>query len=151
MIKRNIKKITTSTALFTSLLLAGCATTSLPPEMEAIKLESVDSNSATIPRLYLYQTDGTTLLRGDIKRRIHAHGEIPGHLHIELISADGKVLKEADTSYKRKSSEAHDGSFEIPLPASIPAGSTIRVTHHDLVSHQQESVETPWRDVNRSE
>jgi hypothetical protein len=143
-----IKRVTTTAALLTTLFLAGCATTPSAQQAEKIKLEGVDSNSARISRLYLTPSEGETLLRGEVERRIHAHGQIPGHLHVELISPEGKVIKEADIGYARQNSDNHNGNFKLVLPEEIEAGSTLRVTHHDPVSHMTEPVESPWHDVN---
>lgn len=151
MVKLNVKRAATAAALLAMLFLAGCAATPSVWEDNGIKLEGVDSGSARIYRLYLQPTATATLLRGEVTRRIHAHGQIPGHLHVELISPEGKVIKEADVGYRRQSSSAHDGSFELALPGPVAAGSTIRVTHHDPVSHQPEPVENPWSDVNSGE
>jgi hypothetical protein len=149
MMQLNIKRA--ASTLLLVLFLAGCTSTPSVWQEDGVRLEGIDSNTARINRLYLQPANGAILLRGDVTRYIHAHGQIPGHLHIELISAQGKTVGEADIGYSRQNSNSHDGSFELALPAPIPAGSTIRVTHHDPVSHLPEPVENPWHEVNDSE
>lgn len=116
-----------------------------------IKVEGVNSETARITRLILMPRKDQQVLRGEITRRIHAHGQIPGHLHLELISPQGKVVKTADINYSRPSSSSHVGSFELALPADIEAGSTVRVTHHDLSTHSQGSAASQWQDVTNGQ
>lgn len=151
MIKLKMRNLAAIAALATTLALAGCASTPPAQQSSSIKLEGIDSNTAQISRLYLVPDNGQTVLRGEVTRRMHLHGQIPGHLHVELISLEGKLIKEADISYKRKDTHGHDGTFELTLPGEVAAGSTIRVTHHDLVSHQQDQVESQWRDATGGE
>lgn len=146
----NIRRTATATALLAILFLAGCATTPSTWHESGVTLEGVESSTARIGRLYLKAANGATLLRGDVIRRVHAHGQIPGHLHIEIISPQGVVVREANIGYSRQSSNTHDGSFEIPLTEPIATGSTIRVTHHDTLSHLSDDTETLWRDAGNS-
>lgn len=132
-------------------MLAGCATAQGLAQQQGVKLESVDSGSVRITRTYLDATEEETILRGELERRIPARGSIPGHLHVELIAPDGKVMKEADIGYVRKSFKSRLAKFSLPIPEPLVTGSTIRVTHHDARSHMPDSSALPWRDVDAVE
>ncbi len=142
----NIRKALTTSALVATLLITGCASSPTTWHDNGVNLEGVESSTARINRLYLQPDNGAMLLRGEVTRRIHAHGQIPGHLHIEIVSPQGVVIKEADIGYSRQNSNTHDGSFELSIPETLANGSTIRVTHHDTASHLPEVGENPWRD-----
>ena len=131
-------------------ILAGCATTQGLAQQQGVKLESVDSSSSVrITRTYLDATEeATIILRRELERRIPSRSSIPGHLHVELIAPDGKVMKEANIDYVRNSFKSRLANFSLPIPEPLVTGSTIRVTHHDARSHMSDSSASPWQDVN---
>jgi len=142
--------ITVSVALVA--MLAGCATAQGLAQQQGVKLESVDSGSVRITRTYLDATEeATIILRGELEWRIPSRSSIPGHLHVELIAPDGKVMKEANIDYVRKSFKSRLAKFSLPIPEPLVTGSTIRVTHHDARSHMPDSSASPWRDVDAVE
>lgn len=130
-------------------MVAGCATAQGLAQQRGVKLESVDSSSVHITRIYLDTTKEATILRGELKRHIPARGYITGHLHVELIAPDGKVMKEADIGYVHEGGKSRQAKFSLPIPEPLVTGSTIRVTHHDAKSHLSDSSESTWRDVSK--
>lgn len=134
--------------LLTLVLSAGCAANQGLMQENVLKVETIDSSSVHIIRSYLDTTEGATILRGELERRIPSTGPIPGHLHVELIAHDGKVIKEADIGYVRKSFKSRQAKFSLPIPEPLVTGGTIRVTHHDAKSHTPNFSASPWRDIN---
>lgn len=146
---KQICKATSAAALLAALVLsAGCATTQGLAQQYGVRLENIDSSSVRIIRTYLDATEQATILRGELELRIPAYGPLPGHLHVELIGPDGKVMKEADIGHLHKSIKSRSAEFSLPLPEPLVPGSTIRVTHHDAKSHAPEVPSSPWRDAN---
>ena len=130
---------------------SGCASTHFSSQLNGVTLESVDSDSAKITRLYLQNLEGVIMLQGELRRRSPARGPIPGHLHVELIDHAGQLVKEADIGHIHKSVKSRRARFNLSVPEPLIAGSTLRVTHHDVISHLPDSTETYWRDVNDAE
>jgi len=129
-------------------ILTGCASNQGLIRTGDVTLEKVNSSSVKITRTYLHTTENAITLRGELTRRTPARGSIPGHLHVELIGLDGKVMKKAEISYKRKNVKSRYAHFSLSVPDILAPGSTIRVTHHDMRSHFSESSDSPWRDVD---
>lgn len=143
-----LKKImlTLGITIATASLLAGCATSSVTKH-EKVSIERVDSSSVKITHAYLARTGEGLKLRGEVKRIIHGHGSIPGHIHIELLDPQGQVLKTADIDHNRKASSAHISDFSTLLPMELAAGSVVRIIHHDMKSHMSNEPDTVWQDV----
>lgn len=149
---KQARKTSMAAVLLAALVLsAGCATVQGLAQQQGVKLESVDSSSVRITRTYLQSGKEGTVLRGELERRIPMRGFIPGHLHVELIGPDGKVMKEADIGYTHQGGKSRLEKFSLPIPEPLVTGSTIRVTHHDAKSHMPDSSASPWRDVNAVE
>ncbi|MDH5302194.1 MAG: hypothetical protein OEW58_12625 [Gammaproteobacteria bacterium] len=125
-----------------------CTTTKLVKDENKITIERVDSNTANISHVYLKHSDGQLLLRGEVKpHQSSRRTPIPGHLHITLIDPQGKMLKEADISYMRRSVNSSKAFFSTELPVDLPPGSTIKITHFERQTHEPIPVEPNWRDV----
>lgn len=123
-----------------------CSTTSLVKEENNITIERVDSKGASISHAYLIHSGDKLSLRGEVKRRSTGRGPIPGHLHITLIDPQGKVIKEADIGYMRRSVKSSIASFNTKLPVDLAPGSKIQITHFGTDTHQTFPEETVWRD-----
>jgi len=135
MLISTVKLIVLSICVVLFINLAGCVSTQKVIEMENFKIENIDSNSVNVIRSYLIRTEEGTLLRGKLAQRFPVRGPIPGHLHVELIAQDGKVIKKVKVGYKRRRIKSRDAHFSFLIPDSLPRGSTIRVIHHDVQSH----------------
>ena len=147
MLKSNSKTVVIAACASLITLLTGCASNQELVRIDNVTLENVDSSSVRITRTYLHSMEDAVTLRGELTRRISARGPIPGHVHVELIDFDGKVIKEAEVGYKRKNVKSRYAYFSLPIPDLVASGNTIRVTHHDMRSHFSESSDSPWRDV----
>jgi len=139
------KSFKSGLALLFAVFVSGCATTDYAKEAQ-ITIDRVDSSTVNISHAYLTKTKEGLLLRGEVKRKTHKHGSIPGHLHIELVDPQGKIIKTAEIEHSRKGSSDHIADFQVLLPLELGAGSVIRVVHHDAMSHKDEEA-VDWRDV----
>jgi hypothetical protein len=104
-----------------------------------IKLESVDSSSVHINKVYL-KNSGTALeLRGEVKKHfVRPHPRrfsIPGHLDIELMNIDGVVLKTVYIDYKQKPTKLGFAKFYLLISDDVEQIRAIRVIHHETRSH----------------
>ncbi len=148
MVKQAGKRVVAVLLLLLVMTLTGCATTNGLIKEADLKLEVIDSSTVRITHASLQTSAGTLTLHGDLERRIAAHGPIPGHLHVDLLDPEGTVIKEIRIGYRYKGAKSHKATFNLPLPAALPVGSTLRVTHHDLRSHQSEATQPTWEEVN---
>ena len=140
-----------------SILIAGitlftataCTTTNLVKGENDIRIERVDSKGATISHAYLSQSGDQLSLRGEVKRRGHGRGPIPGHLHVTLIDSQGQVIKEADISYIRRNVKSSIATFSTKLPIELASGSKVKITHFNTKTHKTYPEEAMWRDVQK--
>ena len=144
--RKNIIALTST--VFTALL-AGCSVGNSLVKEGNVAIELVPSSSVKITRAYLVSTDKTLEVHGELMRRLsQSRLRIPGHLHIELVDPDDVVLKVADVDFIHKNVNSRVARFHLPIPVDLPAGSTVRVIHHDARSHSPGSQITPWRDAD---
>ena len=136
-------------AVILIMFLTACATTTDYAKKAGITIERVDSSTVNVSHAYLAKTADGLLLRGEVKRKIHSHGSIPGHLHIELIDPQGQLIKTAEVDHSRKGSSDHIADFQVLLPLELSVGSVIRVVHHDASSHKEEDDMVDWMDVDK--
>ena len=134
-------------SILLTLFVSACATMDYAKEAD-ISIERVDSSTVNISHAYITKTKDGLLLRGEVKRKLHSHGTIPGHIHIELVNPDGDVVKTAEVEHSRKASSDHLADFQILLPENMGAGSVVRIVHHDASSHKEEEV-VDWLDVDK--
>lgn len=126
----------------------GCAMDQMAFQPLDVKLERVNSDTAVITSIYLQKRKEGMVLNGELDRRSPTLGFIPGDLYVELISPDGKVVKEAEIDYQHKGGKSRGARFSLVIPEPLDKGSTIRVTHHDKKFHTPDSSASPWRDVS---
>lgn len=127
-------------------LLSGCATNS-QNQATTPTIERVDSSTVTITHAYIDNTKEGGVLKGEIKRTIHSHGGIPGHVRIEIVNSEGKVVKAADIPYTPKPNSEHIADFSVLLPDDYAENSIVRVIHHDMKTHITHPSTSPWQDV----
>ncbi|MCF6280835.1 MAG: hypothetical protein L3J28_01290 [Candidatus Polarisedimenticolaceae bacterium] len=150
MLNRIPKSIITAASVIFITLLTGCTSSLNIVNVQHVRLENIGSSSVRITRSYLSSTADEMVLRGELTRRIPARGSIPGHLHIELIGPDNGLIKTAEIDYKRKNRRSRYSHFSLSIPEILVAGSTLRIIHHDMRSHMDESPRSPWQDVDAS-
>jgi len=88
-------------------LLLGCSTTTTltgerDDPLAHIKIERIDSSSATITQAYLQHSEDILMLRGVLKPRLNKRGITPGHLHVEVIDSSGDVTEDSIVRYQLK-------------------------------------------------
>jgi len=133
-------------AVVAGTLIAGCATNGMAKQKQ-ISIERVDSSSVNVGHAYIDKTADGLTLRGEVKRKIHSHGKVSGHLHVELINPQGQVLKTAEVNHNRKASSDHIADFSTLLPMELAPGSVVRIIHHDMKSHMSDASDSQWKDV----
>jgi len=131
-------------AVVAGTLIVGCATNGIAKQAQ-ISIERVDSSTVNIGHAYLAKTVDGLVLRGEVKRKTHGHGGIPGHLHVELLNPQGQVLKMAEVNHNRKANSDHIADFSTLLPMELAAGSVVRIIHHDMKSHISEDSGSLWK------
>ncbi len=113
--------------------IAGCS--SLPPNLTTdsrLQIDRVNSNNATIGQVSVSaDTDGVRV-SGSLRKKFASRGRIPGHLHIELIAADGSVLNASVTDYHRHFAKSGRAYFTQTVVISPDAVRAIRLVHHGL-------------------
>ena len=106
-----------------------------PESLAHIKLERVGSTIAEIKHAYLSLVDDELVLRGEVQRKLHKRGSVPGHLHVQVLDNQGEVLDDEIVCTTMKCRKTGTAKFiyrtEI-LPDRI---SKIRIVHHESHSH----------------
>lgn len=130
-------------------LLSGCAMMQSSHDLvEGINFERNGSDVAAPSNVYLHRTADGMNLHGELKRKSTGRGPIPGHLHVELIDPQGKLLKGADVDYRRHNKQSDHAHFSIPLPVSLQTGSTVRITHITIERNDFED-HPKWSDTSK--
>lgn len=133
------------------ILLSGCTTYKELDKDKKITIKRTDSIMAYITRAKLYTTeDKKIVLRGELKRKPYLLAPIPGHLDIDLIDLNGKVIKQTQLNYRRRSTKSRISYFSIPLPVDPVTLGAIEIKHHNAGSHKSGIISSPWQDVNSS-
>lgn len=111
--------------------LTGCAALRLDPTLPAsVGVESIDSSRARITSVVLRDHAGELKVSGRLQKRLYGRSPIPGHLHIEAIAADGAVLAETVSTYRRLSPTIGTSEFSQRLAVPSARVERVRVTHH---------------------
>jgi hypothetical protein len=122
---------TVLSVLVAILALGGCAAFRLDPTLPAsVGVECIDSSRARVTSVVLRDHDGELAVSGRLQKRHHGRSPIPGHLHIEAIAADGAVLAETVSTYRRLSPAIGTSEFSQRLAVPAARVERVRVTHH---------------------
>ena len=143
------KMVTILVGMAVIITMAGCSTSQEIISNNNILIDKVSSMEGKITQAGLYKTESNNIsLRGKLKRQFFVrNAQIPGHLRVELLNLKGKVFKEIEFNYGRKSNQLDRLSFSIPILVSPKLISKVRVIHHQASSHNITSNEAVWRDV----
>lgn len=109
----------------------GCS--SLPVDLASdgkMQIERVDSNHAMIEQVEVDAIAEGIRVSGYLRKTFHRRGRIPGHLHIEILAADGTVLATRVTRYHRHFSKSGRTHFAQTLAVRPDAVRTVRLVHH---------------------
>ena len=110
---------------------AGCST--LPPNLASdsrLQIDRVDSNNAIIGQVRVGDSTDGVRVSGSLRKTFLRRGRIPGHLHIELIAADGAVLATRVTRYQRRSAKSGRAYFAQTLAVKPNDVRAVRLVHH---------------------
>ena len=117
----------------TSLAAIGCS--SLSPNLASdgkIGIDRVDSKNAVIGQVQLGAVTEGVRVSGSLRKTFQRHGRIPGHLHIELLAADGTVLESTIVRYHRRFAKSRRAFFAHTLAVRPDSVNTVRLVHHGL-------------------
>ena len=146
--KINFKINTLLLSIVSMTLLTSCATYKKIDSDKKVTIEQTGSIMARITSADLYKSENNEVkLRGELKRTTFLKAPIPGHLDIELVDLNGKIIKETQLNYIRKHSKSRFSRFSITLPVEPDLLSIIRIKHHNASSHRSNSKSSPWQDV----
>ncbi len=110
-------------------VLAGCAAGGIDlVRDESINIDDqVSCQYAHLNNLVVEQRGEDLFVSGAIHRNMHRRGVILGHIHVEVSSPDGEILKRVDTGLHRLSRKSYEARFSTTLPLRVKPGSTVRV------------------------
>ncbi len=118
------------------LLLSAC--TGLTPDLVVtgeLKVERVDSHSVRIGLVQAQAIDKELYISGHLDETFSGRGRIPGHIDIEILGEDGRILSQTTTRAVESSPKASEAHFSATL--TLPSRSdmqSIRVIHHEAHS-----------------
>ncbi|MDH5571548.1 MAG: hypothetical protein OEY89_07265 [Gammaproteobacteria bacterium] len=131
MLLTTLKNIAVFTGIIAALFISGCSTDNGIIKEGPINLQRINSDTAQVTNTFLETIKSTLVLRGELKRRTQQRGAIPGHLKVELIDHNGKIIKEDQINYMRNNSKSSNAKFSYPIQHDLSFISTVRITHHD--------------------
>lgn len=100
---------------------------------ETVKLETTDTRLAHPDRIQVNKLKNALQVTGVIKRKRHNNQQIRGHVDIELLSSNGKVIESKLIELKNKVGSAkHDHMRKFSATFSMPDSSDyhVAVKHH---------------------
>lgn len=114
------------------LALTGCATLagSESYDRDSLAIEKVDSPLASVGNVTVTQTQSTLRVRGEVLRKMAGRGPIYGHVHIDILGADGRTLISLKDDYQRRSTKVRSAKFSETLNINPAAAKKVRITHH---------------------
>lgn len=118
--------------LFSTLMGTGCASNSKDiSRTQSFGIEKVSTEWTTISAVSVVQEGNKTVIRGEVRRRMGSRGPIGGHTDIKVVGPKGTILEEQSTKHHKRSIKARHADFVFELKTEPPAGSVIRLIHHN--------------------
>lgn len=117
----------------TLLAVTGCS--SLPPNLASdgkIRIDRIDSKYAIIEQTHVAAVADGVRVAGSLRNTFQQHGRIPGHLHIELLAADGSMLGSSVAHYHRRFAKSVRAYFSQTVAVQPDAVRSIRLVHHGI-------------------
>ena len=99
----------------------------------SINVEYSSSHALHFSRVVVYQNDAGLIIAGELHKRGHGRGFIPGHIDIEIIGPDDTLLATKGISYHRGSNKSRRSQLYVEIPIDLPINSTVRILHHDAL------------------
>ena len=92
---------------------------------------SIETQASSRAHLHVeLQRDETWRVYGEVHKTHHGTGVIPGHIEIEVLAADGRVLARTSNRYHHRSRRSRHSWFLVDLPEVGEPVATLRVMHH---------------------
>ncbi len=111
----------------------GCS--SLPTNLAAdgtIRVERQNSPPANIGLVRVGAVTEGLRISGTLDKTFMRRGRIPGHLHVETLTADGSVLSHDVAQYHRHRAKSGRAHFSKALTVQSEVVRSVRVVHHAL-------------------
>lgn len=89
--------------------------------------DQVSCQYAHLNHVVVKQNGDNLDVSGELHRNYHQRGMITGHIHVEVVAPDGKILNHVDTGLHHLSSKSYKARFSTSIPVKIAQGSTVRV------------------------
>lgn len=121
-------------ALIGLLAMAGCsAGHDRQPFVQALTLDLEHSPAVRVTGVHVHPDDGRAMLHGRVRHRAWGASVLAGHVDVEVRTPDGRTMRQASVTLDVAShpmNKSLDATFQVELPAPVPAGSVLRVQYH---------------------
>jgi hypothetical protein len=84
----------------------------------------------------IYGNEVGVIIVGELHKRGHGRGAMPGHIEIEILGPDGTLLATRSIHYHRGSTKSRRSQFSIEIPIDLPINSTVRIMHNDALRRE---------------
>ena len=129
------QRLVTRGILVSLTLLAAIGCSSLSPNLASngkVGIERVDSNNVIIGQTQVAAVADGVRISGSVRKTFQQRGQIPGHLHIELLAADGTILESSVVRYHRRFAKSGRAYFTQTLAVRPDNVNAVRLVHHGL-------------------
>ena len=129
------RRLVTRSIVVSLTLLAAIGCSSLSPNRGSdgkIRIDRVDSKNALIGQTQVAAVADGVRISGSLRKTFQRRGRIPGHLHIELLAADGTILESSVVRYHRRFAKSGRAYFTQTLAVRPDTVNAVRLVHHGL-------------------
>lgn len=119
--------------------LSGCASVNYGTVINKniVTIDRQHSRTADIGQVTIYKQKKGYLVKGKVRRNIFARGHILGHIDLELINANNKVIFKDNIGYQHHGIRFNHEDFSFIINKNIEKGSRLRITHIESASHKE--------------
>tara|TARA_R110002111_G_scaffold140716_2_gene206855 strand:- start:624 stop:962 length:339 start_codon:yes stop_codon:yes gene_type:complete len=104
-------------------------------EQGDVSAQIIETHPITVKRVSIFRDPKGITVSGDVFRRHISVSPIRGHVDVELIGQDGKVLYEDTLRLRTRrvtiSRRVIKGEFSVRWNFDLPVGAIVRVSHHE--------------------
>ena len=118
--------------VFNLILLSGCSTGRNLIRDNTVTVERIDTNITYIKSVSVQQFDKEISIKGTVQRQHSGRGTVRGHVDLELITPNGRLIYQDEVPYYRKNLKKGEANFQITLPEEPQAGSVLRLSLHNV-------------------
>ena len=111
--------------------LTGFAHEAVDP-LHAIPVETVDSHLVNPTGIHVQVTDQGVEVKGTLKRKGHKNQSLRGHVDVELLDTNGRIMKSKKQAVRSRGGSAkhdHSQDFSVVLPLPRTKEFSVRVRH----------------------